>query len=294
MQEENESLKDIIRGILKAADGNQQLNSELTSALTRAKQAVGSHQGCGESDDGSRPSSQTGCTLEPGADDHDVSAKSLDQAFEKSFNPTHPEDVYSPPSVSPYLGDGMFTIAGRLFWDHMAYIDLQLRKHVKEEKFMPRHDPSDPRAQDIEDYDNVVAVGKARLDYYRRLNQPLCSLGDDPDPLTRLLHRQKTLKENALARRAEFWKNPKQVAEMIVGKLSREEGHALMAAISGRLSAREQRIAGQRLACYARNAISFEDGPHWSVLFVSLHLGSYVPISHGEITPTTHPNTLYA
>lgn len=185
----------------------------------------------------------------------------------------------------------MFTIAGRLFWDHMAYVNLQLQKQVNGDRDI-RYDYSDPRAEAVKDYESIVAIGAARLDYYRRLNQPSSTLPDNADSLTRLLQRQKTLKENALARKAEFWKNPAQVAEMILEKTSREEGHTIMAALSGRLGAHKQKIAGQRLTPYARNAVSFEDGPYWNVLFVSLHLGSYVAISAGEITPTTHPGTL--
>lgn len=295
LQDENDNLKDLLREVVvAAAKGHNQLDSRLQTALDQAKQVVGDQPDRNGTKEASRPTSQPsneGGSAESETNEHDISAKSLDQAFEKSFKPIRSDDVYPPSTTSLYLGEGMFTIAGRLFWDHIAYINLQLQKQVDNEDRKGRYDPSDPRAEEISDYDNIVSLGSARLDYYRRLNQPLCNLSDDADSLTRLLHRQKDIKENALARRAEFWKNPTQVAELILERTSREEGHNIMAALAGRLGPREQKIAGQRLAPYAQHAVSFEDGPYWCMLFVSLHLGSYVSLSAGEITPTTHPGT---
>jgi hypothetical protein len=177
-----------------------------------------------------------------------------------------------------YLGDSMFSLEGRLFWDYATYLFLQLQKStalpdMKETSTHPT-DPAKARATFEQDF--IVAMGTARLTHHRS-TQPDAYPRDASSGVAEHHQRVPSPRDLGLARHSDFWQTPEQVAEYLRRNLPPGDFDTVTAALAGRLGADDERNVGRRICPFARHAACFDDGrPRWTKVFLSLVVGSWV------------------
>lgn len=173
----------------------------------------------------------------------------------------------------------MFTIEGRLFWDYMTYVMLQLQRHILSDD----HETVKSRSLQSEeriDQEFVTAMGSARFEYHQS-TKPNADPSTFPPLMSKVAEKQRSFRSSSLARQSDFWKTPEQVAEYLVKSLTPEDTQILYDALGGKLSPEAERNVGRRLYSFARNAVCFGDGPRWSRLFLSLATGVWVSGTDG-------------
>lgn len=279
---ENEELKEAIRSICISAAG-QQLSPELAAALCRARQVADIGPGQLEQDERetSGPSVEEQPQVQVSSSPDDPEAP-VDQRL--GYDAEAPE--YEEIKAHHYLGDGMLTLSGRFFWDYMVYIFMQFQRTIftdlphSEENYVG---PSLMGSANMSEADYLVAMAGARVDYIRSFRgQPTYS-GPSTARISELAQRQRSIRQNVLAKRSDVWKTPEQVAKYLLQRLSPDQASSILDTVQGTASPEVSWKISRQLSTLARNAVCFEDGPRWSILFVSIAVGSWVRVHKGEL-----------
>ena len=176
-----------------------------------------------------------------------------------------------------YLGDSMFSLEGRLFWDYATYVFLQLQRTTVLPEMQETSHTTDPaKAEATFEQDFIIAMGTARLAHHRS-TQPDADPRDASSGVAEHHRRVPSPRHLGLARHSDFWSTVEQAVEYLRRNLPAGEFDTVTAALAGRLGADDEKNVGRRISPFARNAACFDDGrPRWSKMFLSLAVGSWV------------------
>ncbi|KAF6836538.1 hypothetical protein CPLU01_03573 [Colletotrichum plurivorum] len=184
--------------------------------------------------------------------------------------------VIEPPvDIVPYLGGGMATLAGCIFWSAMNYtIDLWNSRTAplssKRLDYMFNH------TKHLTDRHFLLSLAQARLDYkekgfmYTKLTEQF-----ERNAMSRLFELVKSDYEKQ-RQPSRWWKRPEEVAEAIVDQLNPSQRVRFQDVIDGNGTKADQDFMRPLITWLSENFICFGDGPRWSSVFVSIAIGSWV------------------
>jgi hypothetical protein len=190
--------------------------------------------------------------------------------------------TFNGPSDShAYLGDNMFTLAGRIYWDYITHVVLRWRKYVLTQKLGTHR--FNAQLGQMRDEDMLVAMAEVRVHNWRKGHGYLNwndTVANSISPvqmadLTRCV-KDNARREGDLANHPGLWKTAHQVEEYIRERVSSELLDDVVATVEGRADARTQKEFGVALANVARNAVCFGSGPRWNIFYLSMAVGSWL------------------
>jgi hypothetical protein len=190
--------------------------------------------------------------------------------------------TFNGPSDShAYLGDNMFTLAGRIYWDYITHVVLRWRKYVLTQKLGTHR--FNAQLGQMRDEDMLVAMAEVRVHNWRKGHGYLNwndTVANSISPvqmadLTRCV-KDNTRREGDLANHPGLWKTAHEVEEYIRERVSSELLDDVVATVEGRADARTQKEFGVALANVARNAVCFGSGPRWNIFYLSMAVGSWL------------------
>ncbi|GKT40254.1 uncharacterized protein ColSpa_00435 [Colletotrichum spaethianum] len=299
LQDENRKLKDVIAKICRASRRSHALPDDLKAVLSNARDLAGINDTITAVDDdvGDKDAEQPTCS--PPANSSQILPQS--SALQSSPELSSPPDdqtpggrltprldyglwfdadrlvrVLDPPiDIVPYLGAGMCTIAGCIFWSTMNYtIDL----------WNSRSDPLANRLMDrvfnhsrhLADRKYLMSLAQARMDYkqkgymFRKLSEQFerNAMGD----LYKLI---KDDYEN-MGLPSKYWKTPEEVADNVLSQMTPEQAARFQAVTEGKGTRADEDMMRAMVSWLARNFVCFGDGPRWNNISVSVGIGSWI------------------
>ncbi|KAH7145907.1 hypothetical protein B0J13DRAFT_554560 [Dactylonectria estremocensis] len=305
LQDENQRLKDVIRNISKVASRDKHQGRELNDAISEAVLAA-DLQDADQGPDGEMNSSESGEVVlladptlnlempsEQPASPNQLaigtnalySGSNISQTLGQQvwLGSDHLVRIYDAPSdVAPYLGDGLFTIAGCLYWA-CTYYAVSLWKKLKHPDKLDhleqgRWDRLFNHSKYLFDHDFLISLAQARLELRQNGYIDQVHLQTHHADNKALLNVYKNV-EQEYANRGEtlqWWRKPQDVENYIKQHLTAHELAQLQEILEGRGSARSLRAFGNLFESLAHSFVCFGDGPRWNVIHVSMALGAWL------------------
>ncbi|KAK7413733.1 hypothetical protein QQX98_007376 [Neonectria punicea] len=191
--------------------------------------------------------------------------------------------IYDAPSdVVAFLGDGLFTIAGCLYWA-CTYYAVSLWKKTKG---LETPAPSDKNRLDrmfnhskhLTDRDFLLSLAQARLEFRKKGYVERMYVQDfykDNDAIAEV--HEKIKEEYAEKNEAiQWWRKPQEVETYMRQHLTAEELVQLQDIVEGRGSETALKAFAPLFETLASNFVCFGDGPRWNVVHVSMTLGAWL------------------
>lgn len=206
--------------------------------------------------------------------------------------------VLEPPiDIMPYLGSGLHTLAGCIFWSTLNYtIDLWNSRSAP--PATRNLDRIFNHSRHLTDRQYLLSLTQARVDYkqkgymFRKLSDQFeRSAMTDLHKLIRDDYENKGIS-------AKYWKTPEEVAACVLDVMTPDEAARFQAVIEGKGTPADEELLRPLIAWFAENFICFGNGPRWSAVFVSVGLGSWIrevrdrvaraqEKSHSTVEPTS-------
>ncbi|KAH8733979.1 hypothetical protein BGZ61DRAFT_445638 [Ilyonectria robusta] len=305
LQEENQRLKDAIQKISTVASTSGRREQELKDAISEAVSIAGVQtvdqspvEEVGSSQDG-EPTSLVALPLtretlpEPWLppNQSETGGNSLLQDFHTPpilsqqlwLDTDRLVRIYDTPSdIVPYLGDGLLTVAGCLYWA-CTYHAVSLWRKIK--------NPQEPNLSDqgrldrmfnhskyLNDHNFLMSIAQARLDfrnqgYIERLHEQ--DYPADKEAMAEVcklvLHEYAEKKEDL-----QWWRNPREVESYIKQHLTTDELAQLQELVEGRGSTKAVRAFSSLFDTLAQNFVCFGNEPRWNVVHISMTLGAWL------------------
>lgn len=188
----------------------------------------------------------------------------------------------APSDVAPFLGDGMFTIAGCLYWACVTYT-VSLWEEADKLGSTGRLDPRPldrifTHSKHLTDRAFLAALARARLEYRRKGMRACKSSVDGPAERNRILALPLLVRQEyeAKGQRVEWWKRPQDVEDYVRRHLSPGDVEALQAVAEGRAFCTGFEKFRSLIGSLAQDYVCFGDGPRWNALHVSLTVGGWL------------------
>ncbi|KAF9876601.1 hypothetical protein CkaCkLH20_06009 [Colletotrichum karsti] len=292
LQDENKKLKDIIGDINKALERQGDLSEDLRAALSKARDLAGIGSSISTEDEASTSNeSSSGQQTEP-LDPAIEEIIRLDPTIAGELVPTgrlsprldyglwiDPDRIIRilepPVDIVPYLGSGMNTLAGCIFWSTMNYtIDLwNSRSTPLSTKYLDR---MFNHSKHLTDRQFLLSLAQARVDYkekgfmYKKLSEQF-----ERNAMNELYQRIKAEYEMR-GQPSRWWKRPEEVADTVLSMLGDALRDRFQAVIDGHGTKEDAELLRPLVTWLAQNFICFGDGPRWSSVFVSVAVGSWL------------------
>lgn len=304
LQEENQRLKDAIQKISTVASTSGHRGQDLENVISEAVSIAGVQtvdqspvEEAGSSQDG-EPTSLVALPLSRETlpeqwippNESETGGNSLLQNFHAPplsqqlwLDTDRLVRIYDAPSdIGPYLGDGLLTVAGCLYWA-CTYHAVSLWKRVKS--------PQEPNLSDqsrldrmfnhskyLNDHNFLMSIAQARLDfrnqgYIERLHEQ--DYPADKEAMAEVcklvLHEYAEKKEDL-----QWWRNPREVESYIKQHLTEDELAQLQELVEGRGSTKAVRAFYSLFDTLAQNFVCFGNEPRWNVVHISMTLGAWL------------------
>ncbi|KXH34820.1 hypothetical protein CSAL01_00401 [Colletotrichum salicis] len=184
--------------------------------------------------------------------------------------------ILEPPlDIVPYLGPGMHTLAGCIFWSTINYtVDLwDARPSPPAMKAMDR---MFSHSKHLSDRNYLLSLAQARMDYknkgymFRKLSD---QFAERACAETFELVRDECEKKGGPSR---YWKTPQEIAGNILNEITTDQAVRMQAVAEGKGTLSDGQMMQALVSWLSQNFICFGDGPRWSTVFVSLGIGSWV------------------
>lgn len=191
--------------------------------------------------------------------------------------------IYDAPSdVIPYLGDGLLTVAGCLYWacTNRAVSLWRKIKNLQEPNFsdQSRLDRMFNHSKHLSDHNFLMSLAQARLDfrnqgYIERLHeQDYHADNEAMAEVRKLVTREHAEKREDL----QWWRSPREVESCIRQHLTADELAHLQEVVEGRGSTKAVRAFSSLFETLAQNFVCFGNEPRWNVVHISMTLGAWL------------------
>ncbi|TQN66498.1 hypothetical protein CSHISOI_09002 [Colletotrichum shisoi] len=312
LQDENQKLKDIIAEIDRASShGRHALPDDLRAALFRARDLAGisisdDDGGVGEQEDGQADEVEqvTAGPLSPEQPAHNTPAPPTPVAgrattLEIKFPPDYylaPEDerssarldyglwfeadriirILDPPTdIVPYLGAGMHTLAGSIFWSTMDYT-LDLWNSRAAPPAVRLLDRMFSQSRHVVDTGYLVSLAQARVDFMRK-GFMFRKLSEQFERNTMVdLRRLISEHHKSTGLPSKYWKKPEEVAWNVLSQLTPGQATRFQAVVEGKGAPADEEMMRSMITWLAQNYVCFGDGPRWSNISISVGIGSWI------------------
>ncbi|KAH6980379.1 hypothetical protein EDB82DRAFT_510730 [Fusarium venenatum] len=299
LKDENQRLRNALKRVEKLAQKRGKKDQELETALAEARETVGS-------DDNSDENGQPASSISSGASDpitegttditgllssdihlhtqaQDITQR-LSLAQQLWTDTDHLARIFEAPSdARRYLGDGLYTFAGTLYWA-CTRNTVSLWETYKL-NMLGRPGPPDTNPMDrlfnhtkhLTDRRFMLSLALARLEYKQKgfIEQP--HAGTEMVYKSVLPELRKKM-EQELADKGqglEWWKTPREVESHLMKYLEPSEVDELQALIEGRGSAAVLTKYKPLVEMMIDEFVCFPDGPRWNLLYVAMAVGSW-------------------
>ncbi|KAG8667920.1 hypothetical protein FPOAC1_012761 [Fusarium poae] len=302
LKDENQRLRNALKRVEKLAQKRAGKDQELEAALADARETVGSDDNSDEN--GQTTSSSSSGVADPitegtsdisgllSSDIHlhtqalggqDITQK-LSMAQQLWTDTDHLARIFEAPSdARRYLGDGLYTFAGTLYWA-CTRNTVSLWETYKL-NMLGRPGPPDMNPMDrlfnhsrhLTDRRFMLSLALARLEYKQKgfIEQP--HAGTEMVYKSVLPELRKKM-EQELAEKGqglEWWKTPREVESHLMKYLEPSEVDELQALIEGRGSAAVLTKYKPLVEMMVNEFVCFPDGPRWNLLYVAMAVGSW-------------------
>ncbi|GJC99487.1 hypothetical protein CH63R_11549 [Colletotrichum higginsianum IMI 349063] len=306
LQDENQKLKDIIAEIDRASHGRRALPDDLRAALFKARDLAGiSDDGIGEQEEDAHTDEVEQVAagpLLPEQPAHTPAASTavvrrattLEIKFPPDYQPP-PDERFSPrldyglwfetdrvirildppTDIVPYLGAGMHTLAGSIFWSTMDYtLDLwNSRSAPPAARLLDR---MFSQSRHVVDTGYLLSLAQARVDFmrkgfmFRKLSEQF--------ERNAMVDLQRLISEHNKSRGlpSKYWKKPEEVAWNVLSQLTPGQATRFQAVIEGKGAPADEEMMRSMITWLAQNYVCFGDGPRWSNISISVGIGSWV------------------
>ncbi|OHE93836.1 hypothetical protein CORC01_10857 [Colletotrichum orchidophilum] len=298
LEDENRKLKDAIAEINRTLKGRGHLSDDLKAALSHARgladiseddavEHAGAQDVVEEEEEGPlldtlartpTPPSLNRPTLEPQGSSKDFPSGRLSPRLDYGLwlDPDRLIRVLEPPiDIVPYLGPGMHTLAGCIFWSTMNYA-VELWDARPSMPAIRALDRVFNHSKHLSDRKYLLSLAQARMDYknkgymFRKLSdqfaeQACVELGE--------LVREDYEKGG---RPKGFWKTPEEVAGNILGQITTDQAVRLQAVVEGKGTPNDGEMMQGLVSWLSQNHVCFGDGPRWSAICVSVGVGGWI------------------
>ncbi|KAM0421523.1 hypothetical protein ACHAPT_010697 [Fusarium lateritium] len=296
LKDENRRLRNAIKKIDQVASQRARHDRELQAALAEARAVAGL-----ESDDSSAltrvpsPSQKTVSPRPPSARAllHSQSAffsvaggmnaNPLGMGQQIWLDTDRLVRIYEAPmDAAQYLGDGLFTFAGALYWactrntvslwqaHKMALIGKAARAESNLDRLFNH-------SKHLRDHDFLVSLALVRLEYHQKgyAHLPHTSTQDEWNQVVPNLSKKIERDYMERGETLEWWKNPREVEEFVMRHLEPEEIVELKALIEGRGTGTALAKYTPLVDALVQSFVCFGDGPRWNILYVSMMVGGW-------------------
>ncbi|KAH7165654.1 hypothetical protein EDB81DRAFT_679724 [Dactylonectria macrodidyma] len=305
LQDENQRLKDAIRNISRVASRDKHQGRELSDAISEAVSAAGLQEASQEPEEEmtSSESSEVVLLADPTLprETRSEQPRSSDQ-LEIGINAIYRDSntsqalsqqvwldsdrlvrIYEAPSdVAPYLGDGLYTIAGCLYWACTCYA-VSLWKKLKNPGKLDHSEQSQwdrmfNHSKHLVDHDFLISLAQARLEFRKHGYIDRVHLQTHHADNKALLNVFKNVEQEYASKREtlQWWKKPQDVENYIKQHLTAFELAQLQDILEGRGSERALQAFGNLFETLTHSFVCFGDGPRWNVVHVSMSLGAWL------------------
>lgn len=258
--------------VASTADGDKPVSEE----SERSVSPVGSRGGVSEPNEGLAP--KTPAPAQSLARTQQAPSRGMSPRLDYGLwvDPETLIRVIEPPvDIMPYLGNGMTTLAGCIFWSAMNYtIDLWNSRSAplssKRLDYMFNH------SKHLTDRDFLISLAQARLDYkekgymYAKLTEQF-----ERNAMSRLFQLVKSDYDRQ-KQPSRWWKRPEEVAACIFDEMNPSQRARFQDVIDGKGTKADQDYMRPLITWLSQNFICFGDGPRWSSIFVSVAIGSWL------------------
>ncbi|KAK1724127.1 uncharacterized protein BDZ83DRAFT_563736, partial [Colletotrichum acutatum] len=301
LEQENKNLKDAIAEINRTFKG-QPVSEDLRAALRRARDLADITEDDAMDDVDDHDVEEVGPSKSP---PNSLSRAPLPATTQRSIAPENPSStserrlrasgrssprldyglwvdtdrlirILEPPlDIIPYLGPGMHTLAGCIFWSTMNYtVDLwDARPSPPAIKALDR---MFSHSKQLTDRKYLLSLAQARIDYknkgymFRKLSDQFAERACvEIDQLVRDECEKK-------GRPSRYWKTPEEVAGNILNQITTDQAVRMQAVAEGKGTPSDGEMMQALVGWLSQNFVCFGDGPRWSTVCVSVGIGSWV------------------
>lgn len=183
-----------------------------------------------------------------------------------------------PSDVAPYLGDGMFTLGGCIYWASLAHTVSLWRKTKDGTSPSSLMNRMFDHSRHLSDHAFIVSLAEMRLEYKRKGHME-ARFGDVfrhcmDNPTERHLKIIQEQTEGGMP--LEWWMSPERVEEYVKKQLGTERFDFLRPAFEGHGSVDVAQRARPLIDGLARSFVCFGNGPRWNAVHVSLLVGGWL------------------
>ncbi|KAJ0312104.1 hypothetical protein COL5a_001784 [Colletotrichum fioriniae] len=184
--------------------------------------------------------------------------------------------ILEPPlDIVPYLGPGMHTLAGCIFWSTMNYtVDLwEARPSPPAIKALDR---MFSHSKHLTDRKYLLSLAQARMDYknkgymFRKLSDQFAEWACGE--INQLVRDECEKK----GRPSRYWKTPEEVAGNILNQITTDQAVRMQAVAEGKGTPSDGEMMQALVGWLSQNFVCFGDGPRWSTVCVSVGIGSWI------------------
>ncbi|OHW92586.1 regulator-ty1 transposition protein [Colletotrichum incanum] len=298
LQDENQRLKNIIAEICRASRKCNDLPDDLKAAVRDARDLAGIADALATADDnvGDKHAEQTAFSSPERPSQTPPTTSVTRPLLEFRFPPNDQTPgwlsprldyglwfdadrlvrVIDPPlDIVPYLGAGMQTIAGCIFWSTMNYtIDLWNSRSAPP---ATRHlDRVFNHSRHLTDRQYLMSLAQARIDYkkkgymFHKLSEQF-----QRNAMSNLYKLVKDDYENK-GLPSKYWKTPEEVAGNALSHMTPEQAARFQAVAEGKGTRADKEMMRTMVTWLVENFVCFGDGPRWSNISISIGIGSWI------------------
>ncbi|RGP81788.1 regulator-ty1 transposition 109 [Fusarium longipes] len=301
LKDENQRLRNALKRIEKLAQKRGGKDQELETALAEARETVGVDDSDGNAQTSTSSSSETSDPITAERTSYISGLLSSDihlhtQALGQDVTPRLSLEKHlwtdtdrlarifeAPSDARSYLGDGLYTFAGTLYWA-CTRNTVSLWETYKL-NMLGRPGPPDMNPMDrlfnhtkhLSDRRFMLSLALARLEYKHK------GFIDPPHGATEMVYKSvlpdlRKKMEQELADKGqglEWWKTPREVEHHLMKYLEPSEVDELQALIEGRGSQAVLAKYKPLVEMMIEEFVCFPDGPRWNLLYVAMAVGSW-------------------
>ncbi|KAM0340847.1 hypothetical protein ACHAPU_010263 [Fusarium lateritium] len=297
LKDENQRLRNALKRIEKLAHKRAGKDQELENALAEARETVGS-------DDSGSSSLTLSSSTDPITADRLSYMSGLlysdihlhTQALGQTTTPrlsleqqvwTNTDQLVrifeAPSDAGKYLGDGLYTFAGALYWActrNTVSLWETYKLNMLGKPGLPVQNPMDRlfnHSKHLTDRRFLLSLALARLEYKHK------GFIDSPHSGTELMWKLalpdlRKKMERELAEKGqgpEWWKTPSEVESHLRKYLDPSESDELQTLVEGRGSEAVLKKFKPLVEMMIDEFVCFPDGPRWNLLYVAMAVGSW-------------------
>ncbi|UZP46607.1 hypothetical protein NXS19_014419 [Fusarium pseudograminearum] len=302
LKDENQRLRDALKRIEKLAQKRGGKDQELETALAEARETVGDEDtsdGNGQRATSSSSGASDPITSERTSDisellssDIHLHTQALGQDTAQKLSLAQPlwtdidhlARIFEAPSdARRYLGEGLYTFAGSLYWACTRNTVSLWETHKL--NMLGKPGPPDMNPMDrlfnhskhLTDRRFMLSLALARLEYKQK------GFIEHPHAGTEMIYRsvlpelRKKMEQELVAKGQgmEWWKTPREVESHLMKYLEPSEVDELQALIEGRGSTAVLTKYKPLMDMMIDEFVCFADGPRWNLIHVAMAVGSW-------------------